>query len=77
MNLCYSDIVGELHKAVSTDAGSSQITSCRFQCDGQRMIYRLFENLDIWFPLANECEGKYDLPNWLPFSYAHNPVGRA
>lgn len=45
------------------------------------MIYRLFENLDIWFPLANECEGKYDLPimhrqslpeirGWIPFNSA-------
>ena len=41
----------------------------------------MFENLDIWFPDASECEGRYDFPimhrqslpdirKWIPFNTA-------
>ena len=41
----------------------------------------MFENLDIWFPAAEECEGRYDMPimrrqnlpdieKWIPFNTA-------
>ena len=45
------------------------------------MALRMFENLDLWFPSEEECEGEYDFPiiqaqelpeiqKWVPFSGA-------
>ena len=45
----------------------------------------MFDNLDIWFPAAEECEGRYDFPimhkqslpeitEWIPFSTARQSM---
>lgn len=75
-------MISSENKGLFRDADGSSSRSCLFYVHMEKsMVYKLFDNLDIWFPGPEDCEGRFDFPKikaqklpdvntWIPFNSA-------